>query len=362
MNESQYKPIIKLNPLTLTLMIVGLVIIIALIFGIKAMVDNSQKQGEFAINNLPDKVRNMPRGARMRVQRALYSAVRSNVPYDQDIPKNGAAVRENQTVISTKDPNTNVYHATFIVDIEALQQSYNIQVEWVDEKAYEKNMSGHPTVISCVDESDIIYKDFDCTNLSGSSDGSNVLVMAHSSAVIGNFLKLKNSGIKENIYRKVYGIIVRYFGDVYGTEYYLSLDKGAFNVDENKYSFDLTSVKKDRYHVTIETQDNNFKLTISTDNDELYSYDSSLFKAAKRNPKAANKRYLPYNNTTTNSHRDYTFKEYNDDQYILYIESCGKKAIEEEALTEVKEWLNSNDFDPADFKIKIRAYCDREGK
>lgn len=358
-SNNQYQPIVKANPLTLILMFVGLIMIIALVIGIKAWSDNLRADKQLAVSNLSLKVQNMPGSARKRVQQALYKAARVNIPYDQEVPTVGAKVRESQTIVSTIDKDTNVYYARFIVDIESIEQSYDVQVEWVSDVAFEKNMSGFPVRIGCVNENDKIYKNFDCTDIqsAGGIIEGDALMTAYSANSIMNMVKLRESGIADSAYRKLYTAIVQYFGSVYG-DISLSLDKTSLVVKESLYEFDLISSEKQKFHCVVNNEEKDIKVKISQNGDELYSYDSSLFVSPKRSPLSLDKRYLPHYGTTEKSKIDYTFNKRVDERYEISINSCKKQSIKDEALGEVADWLENIGYDINDFDVLIPDYCD----
>ena len=358
-NSDEYEPIIKVNPITIVLLFVGLIMVVALVIGIKAWSDSLHADKQLTVSNLSSKIQNMPGSAKKRVQQALYQTARVNIPYDQEVPTTGAKVRESQTVTSLMDRDTNVYFAHFIVDIESLEQSHDVQVEWVVDTAYEKNLSGYPVQIGCVGENDKIYKNFDCTDIqsaNGIIDG-NTLVTAYNSAGIPNMVKLNESGMTDGAYNKLYRVIIQYFGSMYG-DVRLSLDKTSFVANEGKYEFDLISVEKNKYHCFVETEGQDFKLKISNNGDELYSYDSSIFVSPKRNPLSLDKRYLPHYGTTAKTRVDYTFNKRIDDEYEISINACKKQSIKDEALTEVADWLENLGYDINDFNVKMPDYCD----
>lgn len=357
--NEQYKPIIKLNPFTGTLMVVGLIMVIALVFGIKALSDNMRKDKQMTISNL-NQVEGIPGSARTQTQKALYEAIRANIPYDQDAPTSGAKIRDAANIENTMNRTTNVHYARFIVDIESVQQSYDVQVEWVAEAVYQKNLSGYPVVISCVDQASVIYKDFDCTDMQSTSSevGGNALVKARNTASIINFVKLKNSGVPEKTYQDVFAIVSDYFTKVYGKSSNLSLDKESFKQDGNKYSFTLISIEREKFDCTLELlEDNKFKISITQNGDALYSYDSSLFVAPKRDPASIVARYLPYRGKTE-SGVEYTFRVRADGEYELSVNSCKNQGIKNEAMNSLVNWLTDKGYDIEDFNIDIPDYCD----
>lgn len=359
--SEKYEPIIKLNPFTFTLLIVGVIMLIALVFAIKAWSDNLRNDKRMTIDNLSSKVSGITKSASVHVQKALYDTVRANTPYDQDVPTGGAHIRDQIQVQSSTNNETNVHYAKFVVDIESVKQSYDIQVEWVEDAAYRKNLSGYPVVISCVDSSAVIYEEFECTDMqSTSSDyGGGTLVTAHNVANIVNFTKLKTFGMSQLMYDKLYLLTTEYFTAVYGSESNLSLDKDSFKHKGTTFEYDLISLQKDKYHFIVDTKDDKLAFKITKGGDEIYKYDGTGLVAPKKNPNSIKNRYLPYRGQTA-SGIDYTFRIRADDKFEISVNSCHNQEIKDEARAATAEWLAKHGYDINDFEIQIPEYCDRE--
>ena len=361
-NKSEkYEPIIKLNPFTFTLLVIGVIMLIVLVFAIKGWSESLRSDKSLKIDNLSSKVDGITKSASIHVQKALYNTARANTPYDQDVPTSGAHIREQIQVQTNVNNDTNVHYAKFVVDIESLKQSYDVQIEWVQDSSYRKNLSGYPVVISCVDSSAVIYQEFDCTDMqSTSSDyGGGTLVTAHNAANIINFTKIKDSGMPLQIYNKLYLITTEYFTTVYGGESNLSLDKESFKREGDKYEYDLISINKNTYHFSVDVTDSKLKLKITQGGDELYSYDGTNLVTPKKSPNSIKNRYLPYRGKTK-SGVDFTLRLRADDKFEISVNSCHNQEIKDEARAATSEWLTNLGYDINDFDVQIPEYCDRD--
>lgn len=97
----------------------------------------------------------------------LYETIKSNLAADIDVPVSGVKIR-NDSIQSSYDKDEKIHTVDFIVDIDSIQQSYNIHVEWHDSKKY---VDGYPYVITCLNESqEIIYPEFACSDDFSSTD------------------------------------------------------------------------------------------------------------------------------------------------------------------------------------------------
>lgn len=103
----------------------------------------------------------MSRDAAERISANLYTTIEAWPDDDgMEVPTSGAKVREG-SVEKKHDEATGIKSADFIVDIESLQRSYRIHVEWGNDA----NITGYPYVISCLRSDDeVIYPDFYCVD------------------------------------------------------------------------------------------------------------------------------------------------------------------------------------------------------
>lgn len=143
---------------------VGVLIIIGVVIWLISAARNNQNDpGTLSIDNY-NLVGNISDSRKINITGSLYIMVDFNNGDDVDI--NGitdAAVRAG----SEKQTNDGFeqYSGSFIVDIPSLQQSYKIS--YLDSKVKNGYDSGYPVIVSCLkDVSEIIYKDFDCKEVS----------------------------------------------------------------------------------------------------------------------------------------------------------------------------------------------------
>lgn len=102
-----------------------------------------------------------------RITANLYTMIKNHSATDADIPTSGAKVREG-SISKQYDETEKINTVDFVVDIESIRQSYNIHVEWSNDK---NSSSGYPYVIRCLDDSqEKIYPEFACTDDFTASD------------------------------------------------------------------------------------------------------------------------------------------------------------------------------------------------
>lgn len=148
--------------------IIGIAIGVLLIIGllvwmVTAYRNNQNTPDTLSINNY-DLVKNISDSRKINITGSLYIMVDFNTDDSIDISKiSDATIRggsEKQT-----DDGSGQYSGNFIVDIPSLKQSY--MVSYLDSKVKNGYDSGYPVIVSCLkDVAEIIYKDFDCKEIS----------------------------------------------------------------------------------------------------------------------------------------------------------------------------------------------------
>lgn len=146
----------KLKPILIALS--GAITTVAIITTIIIIIISQQNPYGvgIGINNIHEILPELPKNQVDNIEHQLYELVLKNTP-DLDTPNNlDAAIREN-TIESNVDKN--ISYTSFIIDINALGQSYSAQAEWGDDDL----ISGYPVIVTCVyDKAFIIYPSFSC--------------------------------------------------------------------------------------------------------------------------------------------------------------------------------------------------------
>ncbi len=150
----------------ITISIVGFIVLIVVSVAIYELFLQRNPYGrQIKIDNLSSYYPDIPEERRDSIFATLFRVVSENTNQDEKIPKRGALVRKG-TNHFTFDEKTGVTYIDFIVDIESLQQSYNVQYEWADNVENEINLSGYQGLVTCIKDPElIIYKDFKCKDM-----------------------------------------------------------------------------------------------------------------------------------------------------------------------------------------------------
>ena len=112
---------------------------------------------ELVIDNIGSFYGDLPQYKKDQLFHELYETVLENFEgNEEDIPKNGALVREGTTT-NEYDEETDVHYGRFVVDIEKIRQSYEVQFEWSN-KSNNTNISGYSALVTCIPDSLAIYE------------------------------------------------------------------------------------------------------------------------------------------------------------------------------------------------------------
>lgn len=110
---------------------------------------------------------NAPADRKEALMGTLYNVLNENLPGKN--LKVGDAVIRDKSYIDNYDSLTDLHHASFIVDIESIKQSYIAYYEWSD-NAENPNLSGYPVTIDCLPKNLLKYGDFGCMPFGTSTD------------------------------------------------------------------------------------------------------------------------------------------------------------------------------------------------
>lgn len=115
---------------------------------------------------------NVPQDDQDKMKAELYKVVQQNVPEGTDLSKIKAKVREKSVEYL---PGTSVtkHNEQFIVDLDDIEQSYVVSVEWDTDDNSNDIESGYPVSITCLtDPDDLIYQSFECRDFVTESWGT----------------------------------------------------------------------------------------------------------------------------------------------------------------------------------------------
>lgn len=101
-----------------------------------------------------------PTERKVAINKTLYNVLQNNLPSNKRVAVKDAVVRD-KSYIDNYDRLTDLHHASFIVDMQSIQQSYLVYYEWSKDR-HNPNLSGYPVMIQCLPESMLRYGAFDC--------------------------------------------------------------------------------------------------------------------------------------------------------------------------------------------------------
>ena len=171
-------------------------------------------------------------------------------------------------------------------------------------------------------------------------------------SVIG-FEALKDHYSQES-HAKIVQTLQAYFSATHPKSKKISYKKGSFEdnsfkvVISDTYTYDVTAV---------EQSDNTIKLDIKENGKNIFDYKIINYTTIYL-PKNAIDGFLPYVGKTSEGDKYRVFRREKDKKLEIAVDNCGKAEIKDRTLKEVKEWLKSHNFNPADFDFEMPTYCD----
>ena len=161
--EKQFSPLI-IGVMSVVLIVLSIIIIVVM---------SNQKSSEykdkdnFEISNLSKYTSGKPSDKETLdyIKHALYETVNKNS--EENIPSGSikdVLIRDG-SFSQELESHRNIHKVTFIVDIASLRQSYFISYQWAN-SSNSGPLDEWGTVVTCLEEKDIIYKDFNkCTDM-----------------------------------------------------------------------------------------------------------------------------------------------------------------------------------------------------
>lgn len=126
--------------------------------------DDTASLPHISITNYSQSITNIPEGRLDYIQSSLLDIASINQP-SINIGDTQAVIREG-SVRERNFTTQNVSYASAIVDIPELSQSYQLFLQYSDDK-YNRNVAVNGTIVflCLTDPADIIYSDFSCTDV-----------------------------------------------------------------------------------------------------------------------------------------------------------------------------------------------------
>ncbi len=93
---------------------------------------------------------------------ALHTTIADNLPEEQEVPTSGAIIRQDSITNSYNETSLATL-STFLVDIETIQQTYQIQMNWSNNPNAE--IAGYSILVTCPSQNQLIYPSFTCQDM-----------------------------------------------------------------------------------------------------------------------------------------------------------------------------------------------------
>lgn len=151
----------RLRPYIIIGLFILLVIIIISILGIAGVFNQNPFGASTKINNFNQYYKEVPTERYDAVSAALYTTIGYNIP-ESEIPTQGAMIRESSITNNYNEESLSTL-STFLVDIESIQQTYQIQMQWSNNP--DATMAGYSILVTCPAEDQLIYPSFKCEDM-----------------------------------------------------------------------------------------------------------------------------------------------------------------------------------------------------
>lgn len=146
-----------------------LIVVMALFMGFIYLLNiffqsDENKFGKFIkIQNYSSKVKNLSGETREAMESTLYNTVERNVDSSTNPSKINDAYIRNESNKQEFNAQSTVYSGTFIVDMASIKQSYRVTYKYSQRNT--ADTGGTPISITCLAPSELIYGDFDCSDI-----------------------------------------------------------------------------------------------------------------------------------------------------------------------------------------------------
>lgn len=163
--KNKFKTIIFIG-----IFLLGIILIVG-ILGALGVFHSNPFGNSTRIDNFSTYFKKVPTEKKDAVFAALYGTIGDNLDKSAIIPTSGAMIREGSVKTEYVEASLSNF-STFIVDIESIQQSYDVQMSWSNNP--NTTVAGYEILITCPTKAQLIYPDFDCRDFL-SSDPLNKL-------------------------------------------------------------------------------------------------------------------------------------------------------------------------------------------
>lgn len=154
---------IKVKPIHIIVVIAIFAIFFLLVISLQSLFRKNPFGSELKIDNFSQYYKNIPDETRDSIFASLYNTAKLNINEDQEVPTSGALIR-NQSNTESYNENTQIYSGNFIVDVEAIKQSFTIYMEW-SKSSNNSNLSGYTVTVNCLTGASSAYQSSTCIDM-----------------------------------------------------------------------------------------------------------------------------------------------------------------------------------------------------
>lgn len=151
----------KFKPIHFIVIFFILIVIIFVVISLETIFHKNPFGEELKIDNFSKYYKKVPEETRDSVFASLYNTASLNTT--DTPPTSGAIIRPDSTS-ETYNQSTEIYSSDFIVDIESIQQSFRVYMEW-SKKSDNPNLTGYTVTISCLTGSSSAYGATKCVDM-----------------------------------------------------------------------------------------------------------------------------------------------------------------------------------------------------
>ena len=180
-----------INKKQIIMLIISFLCLVGLLSVIYYFQNNSN---QISITNTDKYLKSIPNSRKNDLSKAIYSQLK----YMRQLNnyKNDTVIRS-ESYIEKYDKDTNTYASNFIIDIPSIKASYRIGLAW--SKDSKVILSGSNLSFSCVEKSEIIYKDFNCKKSLGLLETTDDEIIQYLPYSVSNYSIIIKSNIGDKI-------------------------------------------------------------------------------------------------------------------------------------------------------------------
>lgn len=153
----------KLKPIHLIIIAFIVIVFIFTIISLETIFHRNPFGDEIKIDNFSKYYKSTPQETRESIFASLFKTAELNNSEGKKIPNSGAIIRPDSAK-SNYNESTDIHSGNFIVDLEFIQQSFKVYMEW-SKNSDNPNLSGYSVTILCLTGQNSAYNSTKCTDM-----------------------------------------------------------------------------------------------------------------------------------------------------------------------------------------------------